>query len=194
MVRHRGIPVTAALVAVNVLVFLLQEIPGPLSDRIYEDGVLVTQNVLAGEYWRLFTSMFLHANIEHIFSNMLMLYYVGEAAERMLGSVRYACIYLLSGVAGNLLSMAAETRLGESWVSLGASGAIFGIVGALLVMALRFRGRTGTITVPRIVLLIAYSLYSGFHTTGTNNWAHIGGLFGGVILTLLLGPHREQTE
>ncbi|MCI2050106.1 MAG: rhomboid family intramembrane serine protease, partial [Lachnospiraceae bacterium] len=76
MVRHRGIPVTAALVAVNVLVFLLQEIPGPLSDRIYEDGVLVTQNVLAGEYWRLFTSMFLHANIEHIFSNMLMLYYV----------------------------------------------------------------------------------------------------------------------
>lgn len=189
--KNRGIPVTAAIVAVNIIVYLLEILPTPLSETVYNGGVLVTDQVIRGrEYWRLLTSVFLHANLMHIFSNMLMLVYVGEAAEHMLGSFRYLLLYLFSGITGNLLSMYAETRLGESWVSLGASGAIFGVVGALLVMAVRFRGRTGTITPLRIGLLIVYSLYSGFQSTGTNNWAHIGGLLGGIAFTILFGPHR----
>lgn len=184
--RERVQPVTAALTAVNVIIFLIQFFYGPAARFFYEEGTLVGYAVAEqGEYWRIVTSMFLHAGTDHIFSNMLILYFVGIEVERRFGHLRMLLLYFASGIAGNLLSLAAELRMHEVWRSLGASGAVFGVVAAMAVLAVRNRRYIGRSGMQRVLFGIAFSLYSGFRTAGTNNFAHVGGFLTGVALTCL---------
>ncbi|MBO5504177.1 MAG: rhomboid family intramembrane serine protease, partial [Lachnospiraceae bacterium] len=107
---------------------MIQFFYGPAARFFYEEGTLVGYAVAEqGEYWRIVTSMFLHAGTDHIFSNMLILYFVGIEMERRFGHLRMLLLYFASGIAGNLLSLAAELRMHEVWRSLGASGAVFGV-------------------------------------------------------------------
>ena len=106
-------------------------------------GAMLTQDVVGGKWYELFTSMFLHFGIDHLASNMIVLIAVGLPLENLLGSGRYAVIYLVSGLAGNVLSAAAELKTGDFAVSAGASGAVLGLMGAVIYCLIRHRGRVG---------------------------------------------------
>ena len=186
MRRHpEGIPwCSAVLTAVNILVFLACQAEG---DILYPEGAFsILYLIRNGEYYRLVTAMFLHADISHLANNMILLYFGGEIVEKTMGKVRYLILFFLSGICGNLLSAVYELSTGGFYESIGASGAVFGLVGALFYLVLAKKGRAAGISVQRMLLMIALSLYSGFQSVMVNNAAHLGGLLGGFILAFLL--------
>ena len=117
---------------------------------------------------------------------MIVLFFTGDRLEREIGKVKYLLIYPLSGLGGSLLSMVYMLKTGDMAVSAGASGAIFGVIGALLYLVIRNKGRIGTLTTRGLVLMIALCLYYGFTATGVDNRCHIGGLVMGFLLAVLL--------
>lgn len=147
-----------------------------------------------GDWYRFVSSIFLHADVYHLSGNMIYLYTLGDMVEKELGHVKYFVLYMLSGLAGNAVSMAFSIWTRDYTPSLGASGAIFGITGALLWIVIRNRGRHAEITMPKIIFLIAYSLYNGFVSTNIDNAAHVGGLFGGFLLAILLYRKKGKAK
>lgn len=208
--------ITRILVGVNIFIFMLGILSGGIADFLYDHGMFVTERVFSGhEYHRILTSLFLHADSGHLFSNMAALLYVGNAVESSYGRRDFLFIYLLSGILGNFTSAVVETVLGVSWASLGASGCIFGLMGALLIAAIPRRRsalssileaggeaapvvvrRVSRITPLRVGIMALYSLYMGFLSPNTNNAAHLGGLIGGLIvgagLRFLGGSYNEE--
>lgn len=174
--------ITYALIAINVIIFLLGMILN-LSDTFINlfanYGPLVTE----GQYYRLFTSMFIHANLFHILFNMYALYLLGSQAEGFFGKGKFLVIYILSGISGSLLSI----LLNQGAVSVGASGAIFGILGALLYFGYNNRVYLGNTLIREIVPVILINLAFGFMMTGVDNFAHIGGLIGGLTTAMAVG-------
>lgn len=161
------------------------------SDFFYSHGAFDPVVVIGEKQWyRIISCIFLHADMYHLSSNMIYLYTLGDMVERELGHVKYLVLYLLSGVIGNITSFAFSVMMRDFTPSIGASGAIFGITGALLWIVIRNKGRHKEITVPKIIFLIAYSLYNGFVSTNVDNAAHVGGLIGGFVLAILL--YRKQ--
>lgn len=179
------------LVAVNVIVFLICTFTGKL---LYNRGALSVEEVLVnGEFYRLFTSMFLHWNVEHLFSNMIVLYYVGAIVERELGTLPYTVLYLLSGLMGNLFSIGYEWFVNLYGSSAGASGAVFGVEGALLFLVMIRRGRLESMTLGRVAFAVAFSLYCGFTSAGVNNAAHVGGvLMGFTAAAAIVGCRKAR--
>lgn len=167
------------LVTVNVIVFLICTFTG---DLLYNKGAFNVLQLWQGEGYRLFTSMFLHWGVEHLFSNMVVLYYVGALAEQELGHIPYTMLYLLSGLAGNIFSMGYELLIHSYGNSVGASGAVFGVEGALLFLAMAHRGKLASMTTGRVAFAIAFSLYCGFTSVGVNNAAHVGGVLTGFVI------------
>lgn len=176
------------LIAVTVLVYLLQEgsrfLTGGL-DYPVAFGAKVNEFILQGELWRLLTPMLLHASLIHIGVNMYSLYALGPALEKHYGHWRFLALYIISGFAGNVVSF-----MFTQAVSLGASTAIFGLVGAYGVFLYQNRqllgeaaqrGLRSIITVAGINLLIGM-------TGGFDNWGHIGGLVSGTAFAWLAGP------
>lgn len=187
----RSLPwVNIILVAVNVIVFLICTFTG---DLLYNRGALSVEEVLLnGQFYRLFTSMFLHWNVEHLFSNMIILYYVGAIVERELGKLSYTALYLLSGLMGNFFSMGYEWFVNLYGSSAGASGAIFGVEGALLLLVMARRGRPESMTVGRVAFAVVFSLYCGFTSVGVNNAAHVGGVLTGFIVAAVIVGCRKM--
>jgi rhomboid protease GluP len=170
--------------AVNIIIFLLQSLTG--TDQWLNFGAKVNAAIVAGEWWRLITPMFLHVNILHIAINSYSLYIFGPQVEVLFGYRRFLVVYLLSGVAGTVLSFALSPN-----PSVGASGAIFGLVGAMLVYFYRHRklfGEMGRRRLVDIISIAAINLIFGFSVSGIDNWGHVGGLAGGAVLAWLLGP------
>lgn len=180
------------LVAVNVIVFLICTFTG---DLLYNKGAFCVAGLLQeGQIYRLFTSMFLHWNVEHLISNMIVLYYVGAIVERELGILPYTAIYLLSGLAGNIFSLGYELFVNLYGSSAGASGAVFGVEGALLLLVMTHRGRLETMTAGRVAFAVAFSLYCGFTSVGVNNAAHVGGvLMGFTAAAAIVGCKRMRS-
>ena len=185
----RNVPwVSAILVAVNVIVFLICTFTG---DLLYNKGAFNVTALWQGEWYRLFTSMFLHWNVEHLFSNMIVLYYVGAIVERRLGSIPYMMLYVLSGFAGNVFSMGYELLTNAYGSSAGASGAVFGVEGALLFLVMAHRGRLESMTAGRVAFAIAFSLYCGFTSAGVNNAAHVGGVLMGFTVAAVMAAYNK---
>lgn len=181
--------VTVALVLANVLTFLVLEIIGSTDNTAFmlAHGALYPDNVfLKGEYWRLFTSMFLHFGLLHLLNNMVILVCVGSQLEECIGHLKFLFLYLLAGVGGSVLSLYEMLHTQSYGVAAGASGAIFGAIGGLLWVVLRHRGRYKTVTTRGLVFMIAICLYYGVSTAGVDNWAHVGGLVSGFVLGMLL--------
>lgn len=173
---------TIGFIAINILLFIISMCSGEL---LYREGAFSLQYILNGkEWWRLITSMFLHVDLDHLIGNMLMLYLAGELVERYIGKRKFAILYFLSGTAGSLLYAAYEFFAGNYADSVGASGAVFGVVGALLVIVVRHKGHYGGITTGRMVFMLFYIGYMGLRTSNVNNAAHIGGLLCGILLTV----------
>ncbi len=165
------------MVAVNAIVFVACHFTGEL---LYGAGRLDVYSVLVrGEWGRILWSMFLHSGIDHLFNNMLILFFLGAMIEKEVGHVRYGVLYFLSGIGGNLLSLASRAVHRDPAASLGASGAVFGLDGVLLAMVLFSGRRMENVTPVRVLLMIGYSLYSGFMGRNIDNVAHVGGLLTG---------------
>ena len=182
-------PCTILLAAMNVIVFIVLTSRGMTEDGAFllEHGAMYVLNVTEqGEYYRLFTSMFLHFGFEHLMNNMVVLVLIGWNLEMEIGKVKYLIIYLLSGLGGNLLSAWWEIQTADYAISAGASGAVFGLIGTLLYVAIRNHGRVGEISGRGIVFMIIVSLYYGFTSSGVDNMAHIGGLVTGFLLGVLM--------
>lgn len=137
----------------------------------------------SGEYYRLLSSMFIHIGLLHLLFNMYALYIVGPQVESFYGKFKYFLIYILSGVSGSILSI----TFSSNTVSAGASGAIFGLMGALLYFGFFYRNYLGSVIKSQIVPIIILNLVIGFSTSGIDNAAHIGGLIGGILTSLALG-------
>ena len=146
-------------------------------------------SIKVGQYYRLITGIFLHANIMHLFFNCYSLYVLGSQIENFLGRVKYSIIYLFSGLIGALFSMA----FGHGTASIGASGAIFGLMGALLYFGYYYRVYLGNVVKTQILPLILLNLGLGFMMPGIDNFAHIGGLIGGLIMTMALGVKDKSS-
>lgn len=172
--------ITYALIIINVLIYILGLIFG--QDFIIYHFGLHPELVKAGEFYRLFTCMFLHAGILHLLFNMYALYIIGSQVENFFNKWKFLAIYIISGVIGGLFSMIFT----KSW-SVGASGAIFGLMGALLYFGYHHRVYLGTVIKSQIIPVIIINLIIGFATSGIDNAAHIGGLIGGVLGSMALG-------
>ncbi|MDD3402074.1 MAG: rhomboid family intramembrane serine protease [Hespellia sp.] len=194
MNRNKKAYCTIILVMANVVVFLYLSFFGMTEDGgfMLQHGAMYTPFVMEqGEYYRIFTSMFLHFGINHLLNNMITLLVLGWTLENEIGRVKYLMIYFIGGLGGNLLSMGMELRTQDYAVSAGASGAIFGIVGALVYMAVRNRGRIGNVSGRGLIFMCALTLYNGFTTTGIDNAAHIGGAVTGFVLAVVL-YHKKR--
>jgi rhomboid protease GluP len=194
-------PVVVTLILANVAVFVWEVAAGAFLDRkaLIESGVTVANyvnpieagalmraRVLAGEWWRMFTAMFLHGGPDHLIGNMVALYIVGMACEHAFGASRTLLVYFGSGITGGVLSLAASPG-----PSVGASGAIFGVLAAVAVMLYRHQDRF-FIRDKRIGFVLAawagWTLLTGFMTPFVDNFAHLGGMLGGAAAALLLTP------
>lgn len=187
---------TVTLVIINIAVFILMTIV----DRIRPDQSLLQYGGFYGpsiqqnhEYYRIITSLFLHGGIQHLLNNMVMLAALGTNLEMEIGKVRFLLIYFLSGAGGSALSYWMQLNQGEFYVSVGASGAIFGLMGGSIYVALRNYGHLGRVTGKGLIFMAALSLYFGITSAGVDNYAHIGGLVSGVILAVLV-YHKRQAK
>lgn len=182
-------PCTVSLIVVNTVVFFALSFIGMTEDAgfMLQHGAMYAPDIVNnGKYYELFTSMFLHFGFQHLMSNMISLGVMGYQLEDAVGKMRYLLIYLVSGIGGNLLSLAVDMHSGSYAVSAGASGAIFGIVGALLYITIRNYGRVGSVSERGILFMIVITLYYGFSNTGVDNFAHIGGLITGFLMAVIL--------
>ena len=186
------------LFIINLLIFFVLETIGNTEDSVfmYRHGAMLTSAISHGhEYWRFFTAMFLHFGPTHIFNNLLVLFAIGTILENGIGHVRTAAIYLLSGLGANLISYFISLRAGEEVLSAGASGAVFGLMGAMIFGGLFARDRIGTLTPIQIAVLLGLSLYHGV-SEGVDDAAHIGGLILGFLLAAVfikLIPFRDRS-
>ena len=182
-------PVTIGLIVINILVFLAVEFTGSSENAMHmlDWGAAYTPMIIqGGEYYRLFTCMFLHFGIEHLANNMLVLFVLGSRLEQSVGKIRLLLIYLVGGVLGNVFSLCMEMKAQDFAVSAGASGAVFAIMGAMIYVVIRNRGWLGDLSLRQILIMAAFSLYFGFTSTGVDNTAHVGGLIAGLVLAVLI--------
>lgn len=186
--------ITAGIIIINIVVFIILSFlsfksTGDATDTwfMYEHGAMYPDSVVDnGEVWRLLTCMFIHFGLQHIMNNMIMLIAAGVILEHALGHIKYLILYLLSGIAGSVTSLAVMINTGSYAVSAGASGAIFGVVGGLLWVVIRNKGRYESLSKSGMIFMIAIMIYYGVVTTGIDLWCHIGGLVGGFLLSIVL--------
>ncbi len=178
--RYRDWPfVSAVLVAVNVIVFCLCIFTGELF--YYRGGVERYAILEQHEYGRLLWAMFLHSDTTHLFNNMIILFFLGAMLEKETGHIRLAVIYFLSGLGGNIVSLARKVMTESNSLSVGASGAVFGLDGLLLALVLFSQDFRNSVSPGRVMLMVVLSLYDGFMGSNIDNAAHVGGLVTGFL-------------
>ena len=182
-------PVNTLIILLNAGVFIFMLLTGDPSDGqfMYEHGADFWPDVVYGhEYYRLLTSAFLHFSLPHLFNNMVILGFVGDNLERAIGSVRYILFYLAAAVGSGAVSCAYDMYRNSTSISAGASGAIFGVVGGILVILIRNKGRLEDLSIRQVMLFAVCSIYYGITSVGVDNAAHIGGFVIGALLALIL--------
>ena len=179
--------VCCILIAVNILVFVVMHIRYDMIDAAFfiAHGGMYPPAVHDGEWWRLITCLFLHANTYHLMNNMIMLFAVGAFVEEALKPLKFLILYFGCGIGASLASYF-YAGLDTGMVSVGASGAIFGILGTLIYIVLRHKGHYARLSWKGMLLLLALSIYYGFASGGIDNAAHLGGLVIGFLLGILL--------
>lgn len=195
--RERRLPVcNLVLLVVNVIVFLYTDLFAVFrGDGLLDAGALGWYAVMKeGEWYRLLSSMFLHMDGEHLFNNMLVLGYIGSCVELELGSKRYGILYLGSGILAGCTSIVYNMLQNDYVVSIGASGAVFGTVGAILYLVLFHKGKRMQYSIRQIAFMAFFSLYGGFASQGVDNAAHFGGFVAGFVLAGLLTLWQERSK
>lgn len=186
--------VTTILIIINIAVFLVMEFTGSTENTqfLYEHGAMYWPAVLEdGQWYRLITHMFVHSGANHITNNMFMLGILGYQIEKEYGPIKYLITYFVSGIGGAVLSALIEMSLGEAVVSVGASGAIFGIFGVMLVMIFKNRQRMGQVSAPRLIILFVLMVFGNMEE-GVDVMAHLGGALIGVAMGFLLYRIKDR--
>ena len=186
--KDKGPYITYALIAINVLLYLIPILLDKY-EYIINAFCVYGPSIRAGEYYRLITGIFLHGSLIHLFFNAYALYVIGSQIENYFGRIKYLIIYLFSGLMGAIFSMI----FGGNIASIGASGAIFGLMGALLYFGYHYRVYLGNVLKTQLIPLIIFNLFLGFILNGVDNFAHIGGLIGGVLIAKAVGVKDKST-
>ena len=185
--------ITYIIIGICVFLFIMMYIFGNGSEStstLIKFGANYDLLTKSGEYYRLFTCMFLHIGIWHLLCNMYSLYIIGKEIENLYGKSKYLVIYVLSGLCGSILSIA----FSHNTISAGASGAIFGLLGALLYFGYYYRTYLGATIRSSIIPVIILNLIIGLLTPGISNSAHIGGLVGGILVSMMVGVPDKSTK
>ena len=148
--------------------------------------------VQGGEWYRLLTHIFLHGSLVHIICNMYSLFILGGQIETFLGRAKFLFVFFISGICGGLLSSAVNLMQGNNILAVGASGAIFGLMGALLYFGYYYRTYLGEALKKQIIPVIVMNLVLGFMISGIDNYAHIGGLVAGLFATMAVGVESKS--
>lgn len=189
--------VNTIIIILNVIIFFLTDglLFGSRVDKITNIGALYWPSVFYNkEYYRLLTYMFLHGGISHLANNMIILLFIGDNLERAVGKVKYLIIYFASGILAGAASIGYNMIKNTIVISVGASGAIFGVVGALAYIVIVNKGRLEDISTRQIIFFVVLSLYGGFTSQGVDNTAHVGGLIAGALLGILLYRRRKKKD
>lgn len=176
------------IIIINVLIYVVVNVLSKENGKEYfmlSGALYWPQVVYEQKFYRLFTYMFLHANTSHLFNNMLVLFFLGDNLERAAGKWKYLIIYFASGIIAGIVSMGYNMFNGYNTISVGASGAIFGVVGAMTNIVIRHKGKLEDISGRQMILFVVFSLYGGLTSQGIDNAAHIGGLIAGFLLALI---------
>lgn len=213
-VSWRDYSVTLVIVAINIVGYILCT---QMGEVVYNIGSMNAEKILVDkQYYRLITAIFLHADIEHIVSNLIYLIGLGQMLEQMIGHVRFAVLYLLSGLGASVFSMMYSVLTGDIYDAVGASGAIFGLIGALFILLVirdmrrRARRRSGdrnvmpgqedildengrvipdgyeSISVGKLIFVVVYMIYSGTRAARVDNAAHVCGLVCGLLIMAVM--------
>lgn len=178
--------ITIALISINVLMYIITAI---LSRDIIDSdirvliflGAKVNELISSGEYYRLVTAAFLHGGLMHLLLNMYALNALGPFIEKVYGSAKYVIIYFAAGVVSSIFSY-----MFSEGVSVGASGAIFGLLGAALIFSLKMKDRVGKGMIKNIISVIGINIFIGITVPNIDNFGHLGGLIGGILVSLML--------
>lgn len=183
--KKKTIVVTYALIAINIFIYFLQ------AAGIIDTMSLATSGsaIKSFRFYVILTSAFLHADLIHLACNMYSLYIIGTQIETVLGKIKFLIVYLISAVTGALLS-----GVLTDGASIGASGAIFGLLGALLYFGYHYRLYLGNMIVSQIIPVILLNLFLGFAMSGIDNFGHIGGLVGGVLSAMIVGVEGKNDK
>ena len=189
--RPKKIVITNILIALNVIAFFVVfALSGANLNvlNLLRYGALNSVLVQNGEFWRLITAGFLHGGIFHLIFNMYALYIIGTQIENFAGKWKFLAIYFCSMLTASLMSCV----INPNSVSVGASGAIFGLLGALVYFGYHYRLYLGSVLRNQIIPLILFNLLLGFMVSGIDNAAHLGGLIGGLLISMALGVQKRE--
>lgn len=192
-IRTDNCILTVSLAVINIIVFLIMELNGGSGKNLIKFGAIVPDLIVNhGEYYRLFTAMFLHIGIVHLAFNLFSLLILGMRVEKYYGKIPYLIIYILSGIICSLFS-----TIFTGNVAAGASGAIFGLNGAILSYTFYKKKSMLGIDLYMIITMIILGLGFGYITTNVDNFGHLGGFIGGLIISatyLLIDNNRKKGE
>lgn len=174
---------TFTLLAINVIVFILCTFKGEMLYNIGCTGYYLIDS--PKDYYRLVSAIFLHVDIEHIINNMIFLFCVGQIVENASSGVFLTFSFFATGIIGNVVSLYWEEYSMNYSASVGASGAVFGIMGVFVAFVFSKRVMGKTVSPKRVILSVLCSLYVGFRSAGINNAAHVGGLVSGLIIGMI---------
>lgn len=181
---------TNTFILINIIMFFMLEINGGSAnvENLIQSGAKYNPAIIDGEWWRIISSMFLHIGFLHLLMNMIALYYLGTAVERIYGSIRFFIIYFLAGIGGGLTSFAFNVH-----VAAGASGALFGLFGALLFFGVMYKRLFLQTMGKDIIVILIINLAFGFMVPQIDMGAHIGGLISGFIAaSILYVPYKRN--
>ncbi|MBZ9688884.1 rhomboid family intramembrane serine protease [Clostridium estertheticum] len=188
--------ITIGIIAINVIMYVITaylsyvyakgSIFNSDTNVLILLGAKVNYLIAKGQYYRLISCMFLHGGIVHLGANMYSLYAIGPMIEKVYGKAKYVVIYFISGICASIFSYIFSTS-----VSIGASGAIFGLLGAVLVFAIKSKGKTGNAFIRSILSVIFINIFIGATLPNIDNFAHAGGLLGGMLIAFLVSFKTE---
>ena len=189
--------ITIGIIAINVIMYLVTaylslfyakgSIFNSDTNVLIMLGAKVNNLISQGQYYRFVSCMFLHGGIVHIGVNMYSLYAIGPMVERVYGRVKYVAIYFISGICASIFSYIFSTD-----VSIGASGAIFGLLGAVLIFAVKSKEKTGSGFIKSILSVICINIFIGATMPNIDNFAHVGGLLGGMLIAFMVKFKTED--
>ena len=185
--RKKKIVITNVLIVSFIIIYLLSAL-GILNVGAF---AMNSEWVKAGEWWRLITATFFHADLLHLACNCYSLYVIGTQLETVLGKWKFLVVYFISAVCGCLLSGVLN---GEAVTSIGASGAIFGLMGAMLYFGYHFRLYLSSVMTSQLMPIIIANLVLGFMVSGVDNYGHIGGLVGGLFAGMMVGVEGKSDK
>ena len=180
--------ITKILITINIVIFILQLVLG--WDVVASFGANYAPFVKSGKFYVLFTSMFIHGNLIHLLFNMYALYIIGPQVESFYGKIKYLAIYFGSGILGALLS---DIFLQNS-ISVGASGAIFGLLSSIVYFGYHYRAYLDTVIRSQIMPLIIFNIFLGIVIPNIDTFCHIGGLIGGVLVSMACGIKYKSSK